>query len=166
MTAARQRVYTAAERAARIAAARTWKGTHTEFASQHGVSWGTLASWRGSVDRREYTDAERAQLVADLRTWKGTQTAFAVSRGIPQTTLSRWVNADRRTRRASSSAPLVRPDTPPAMVEVVAAPAVRPSGESRAAGARVLLADGVVLALDELPPARWIAELAVELRRC
>lgn len=168
MTAERQRVYTEAERAALIAAARTWKGKRAGFAAQHGVPWATVSAWRGRADRREYTDAERALLVADLRSWKGTQTAFAVSRGIPQTTLSRWMNADRQAHHARPSEAVARREEPPTMIEVVATPSPRRIAEAPVApaGVRVTLGDGVVLALDALPPARWVAELAAELRRC
>lgn len=91
-----QRVYTAAERAETVAAARAWKGTQAEFAAARGIAQSTVSKWLGAADRREYTAAEREEAVAALRAWKGTQTAFAIARGIPQTTLSRWVDAASR----------------------------------------------------------------------
>jgi hypothetical protein len=48
---------------------------------------------------------------------------------------------------------------PPALEAVVEALPSRP-------GVRFALGGGVELGLDALPPARWVAELAAELRRC
>jgi hypothetical protein len=53
------------------------------------------------------------------------------------------------------------------MLEVVPTAAPEPEVERRPSfGVRLVLGEGVVLAFDVLPPARWVAELATELRRC
>lgn len=168
MSSEQQRVYSEAERAALVAAARAWPGTQAEFAAQHGISQGTVSRWLGATPRREYPDAERAAFLADLRSWSGSLRSFAAARGIPQATLSRWVKGDRRAHRARRSHAVVRRDAAPAMIEVVTAtaPPVRAPATPAPASVQLTLGDGVVLTLDALPPTRWVAELAAELRRC
>lgn len=112
------------------------------------------------VERREYTETERALVVEGYRRWEGSQGAYARSVGIPQTTLSRWVSGVRRREpRSGSEAPRML-EVIPASVEAV----VR--AEAPGGGVRLALGGGVELCLDELPPARWVAELAGGLRRC
>jgi hypothetical protein len=56
------------------------------------------------------------------------------------------------------------------MLEVVPVtlPVILPAAPVSAAapGVRLLLPGGAELHVDALPPARWVAELAAELRRC
>lgn len=115
------------------------------------------------VERRVYTEAEKAAVVEGYRRWEGGQGAYAKSVGIPQTTLSRWVNGRRRTARRRAAA------EPPTMLEVMR-PATATLGEVETrpspSGVRLALGGGVALDLEALPPARWVAELAAELRRC
>lgn len=111
-------------------------------------------------ERREYTEAERVAAVEGYRRWPGSQGAYARSVGIPQTTLSRWVNGERGPhRRVESQAPTMLEVVPQKIEAVV-------EGRPSRSGARLSLGGGVELGLDALPPARWVAELAAELRRC
>lgn len=167
MSSMEQRMYTEAEKGALVGAARDWKGTQRQFAAEHGVSQGTVSKWLGAAARREYTEADREEALKGYRSWRGTQTAYARARGMPQTTLSRWVQGDRQSHRDRSPRDVALRSEAPAMLEVVPVAAPAPlvaCGPSL--GVRLSLGDGVVLALEALPPARWVAELAVELRRC
>ena len=99
-------------------------------------------------------------MVEGFRRWNGSQGAYARSVGVPQTTLSRWVTGEKRPhRRVRPEAPTMVEVVPPALEAVVEALPSRP-------GVRLTLGGGVELGLDALPPARWVAELAAELRRC
>lgn len=105
------------------------------------------------ASRRTYTDAERASIVEGFQRWDGSQHTYARACGIPQGTLAAWLRA----------APRVEPASPPKLLEVVAA---SPREEARGfRGARVRI-EGVDLELPSRPPARWVAELVAELRRC
>lgn len=105
------------------------------------------------ASRRTYTDAERASIVEGYQRWEGSQHGYARARGIPQATLAAWIRAAGNERPAS----------PPTLLEVVAAPPRE--GAPASSGARVRF-EGVELELAGLPPARWVAELVAELRRC
>lgn len=125
------------------------------------------------------TPEERAALVAKARVWQGTQREFAEAHGVSQPTLSRWLCAAGRAMRPEPAGPRSAPTrlgvvpkrTPsvPTMLQVVptrapCAPiATMPSAE---VGVCLSLPGGAQLRFDNLPPPRWVAELAVELRRC
>ena len=110
---------------------------------------------------RAYTPAQRAEVVEGYRTWDGTQAAYAASVGVPSSTLARWLVGPKPKvpRGVTMKAP--------AMLEVVrAAPVDVPEGASPVGSARLVLGGGVSLELDMVPPPRWLAALAGELRRC
>lgn len=105
------------------------------------------------ASRRTYTDEERASIVEGYQRWEGSQHAYARACGIPQATLAAWLRAGAHGG----------PSSPPKLLEVVAGP---PREEAPAYSVTRVRFEGVELELTSLPPARWIAELVAELRRC
>ena len=106
------------------------------------------------ASRRTYTDAERASIVEGYQRWEGSQHAYARACGIPQATLAAWLRAAERTS----------PAPPPKLLEVVATSP--PRDEASPPSVMRVRFEGVELEVAGLPPARWVAELVAELRRC
>jgi transposase-like protein len=170
------RVFSPEERAALVAAAQAWEGTQAEFAAKHGIHQSTVSKWLSAAAAatwRTETDARKAEVIERARTWTGTQRELARAMGLGSGTVSRWLSGDARSRRHRHATLVLRRPAPtpaPTMLEVVRTPAVPepepPPPEATRTGIRLMLGDRVGLVFDTLPPASWVAELAVELRRC
>ena len=106
------------------------------------------------ASRRTYTDAERASIVEGYERWEGSQHTYARACGIPQATLAAWLRA--AARRC--------PAPPPKLLEVVATSP--PRDEAPPHPVTRVRVEGIELELGSVPPARWVAELVAELRRC
>lgn len=166
------RVFSPEERAALVAAAQVWEGTQAEFAAQHGICQSTVSKWltaaAASAGIVDY-EARKAEVIERARTWTGSQRDLARAMGLGSGTVSRWLGGDARSRRYVASTPPALRRHAPTMLEVVRAPEPvprPPAPEPARTGIRLMLSDGVGLVFDTLPPASWVAELAVELRRC
>lgn len=111
--------------------------------------------------RRSWTKAERVEMVEAYRTSGLSLDGFARQRGISPSTLWNWANG------RAVLVPSARPGTPvgpvPRMVEVVPTDTTRPLPDLRC---RLVLGEQAWLEVTGLPPARWVAEVATELRRC
>lgn len=108
--------------------------------------------------RRQWTRAERVELVSAYRASGMRLDAFARERGVSASTLWNWVNG------RSGAIPALPSSPAPQMLEVVQADVARSAlAEGRC---RLVLGEQAWLDLAGLPPARWVAEVAAELRRC